>query len=67
MLDGLLPCQVSWIQKGVSEHSQTAAAPSSEAEMDLRMAVEAGDINLYDSYLGNEGAWRLSESEYWIN
>ncbi len=55
MLHGLLPCQASWIQKGVSEHSQTAA-PSSEAEMDLRMAVEAGDINLYDSYLGNEGA-----------
>jgi hypothetical protein len=56
MLDGLFPCQVSWIQKGVSEHSQTAAAPSSEAEMDLRMAVKAGDINLYDRYLGNEGA-----------
>jgi hypothetical protein len=56
MLDGLLPCQVSWIQKGVSEHGQTAAAPSSEAEMDLRMAVEAGDINLYDSYLGTVGA-----------
>jgi hypothetical protein len=55
MLDGLLPCQVSWIQKGVSEHSQTAA-PSSEAEINLRMAVEAGDINLYDRYLGKEGA-----------
>jgi hypothetical protein len=26
--------------------------------MDLRMAVEAGDINLYDSYLGTVGALR---------
>ncbi len=46
------PQPVSWLQQAVAE-----VAPGSqytEAELNLRMAVEAGDLQLFQRYIGND-------------